>query len=195
MNYDTNRQSRGTFQSNTGSHHPNANHRDGTVTVDYRGAWNKVKGAKDSKALRDTQKQCCNPALNEIEQKILNAPASTRECIIFRYSFEACEYEYDNYEPYKCNNIGVADIAAVLQELQQVDNFRPDLIKPNNKMVWFATIFVILLIASLIICDYYIPWIFAIILDCVMIIPCVWMIVSIVRKQRKQVKELSEQRA
>lgn len=124
------------------------NNRDGTMTVNYKKAWNDTrnhfKKGKEKQALKDTQKQCCNPALTHIEEKILKAPGSTKDMTVFLYCFESASFEYDNYEPYKCNNIPLSDIASVLGELQGVENFRPELIKPNRKIVMFATIMVIL---------------------------------------------------
>jgi hypothetical protein len=164
------------------------------VGVVYGQARDAVQALPENAHIKGTQKKVCNPALVAMEKSITNAPASRHDCLVFRYELSMHDYEVNNYAPYKANGVATEDIMNAISSLRTIENFDVSEIIPEKKIVWIASIAAVAMICCAIAVSFYVPWIFAIVVNCLMLIPSGMMIVGAVKKQRKNVMDKMDKR-
>ena len=94
----------------------------------------------------------------------------------------------------KANGVAVEDIMNAISSLRRIENFDVSVIKPDTKIVWWTSLAAVAMVVAAIVVSFYVPWILAIIVNCVILIPTGIMIFGAVKKQRKSVMDKMDKR-
>lgn len=115
----------------------------GNYAIDRAGQTKTGKKIMENEMLLSTQKKCCAPALNKIEEQVLHAPQSTNEKLVFRWNYPIAEYCTEIFEPYKANGLSRQQFDYGMNAIKDVENYDISLIRPNKCIVWFLTLMVL----------------------------------------------------
>jgi len=107
--------------------------------------------------------------------------------MIFKWSLKAEDYSQEAFDSYRANDEPKESLDYLWNDLRQVQNYNVSLIQPGKAVVWWCSVLVLTMFIAAIIVSCYVPWILAIVINCVVLIPSGLLIWGAVKKQRKDV--------